>query len=105
MGQAFGKKDASATNDVLNGSTVPTGTPGAQTVADPSQGISSAQQRNSQLASLALGTLGSYASGQQQQGSHIQPVQQQLQPQQQFDAGGYLNKYIKPASNPFFGRQ
>jgi hypothetical protein len=31
----FGKKDASATNDVLNGDVVATGTPGAKTVADP----------------------------------------------------------------------
>lgn len=43
MGQTFGQLDPNATNDVMGGKTVATGTPGAQTMADPNKGLSGGQ--------------------------------------------------------------
>lgn len=62
MGSTFGRTDGSATNDVLNGQTVATGTAGAQTVADPNKGLSGGQMRNRKLASIGGQTLGAVAN-------------------------------------------
>lgn len=79
MGQSFantfGKQDRSATNDVLNGQVVTTGTPGAQTMADPNGGLSGAQIRNRKLLQSGQGFLGIMGQNQQgqQQGASQQP--------------------------------
>jgi hypothetical protein len=59
MGKTFGKSDGSATNDVLNGKVVATGTPGAKTMADPNRGLDDSQARNRKL----LGVGGRALSG------------------------------------------
>ena len=54
----MGQRDPNATNDVLNGQTVATGTPGAQTQADPNQGLTGGQMFARQALSGGLGALG-----------------------------------------------
>lgn len=66
MSRVFGSADSGATNDVLNGQVVPTGTPGASTVADPNQGFSGSQMLTRGLAS-GLGQGLKNQSQQQQQ--------------------------------------
>lgn len=46
MGSGIGQTDKNATNDMLNGQVVATGTPGAQTVPDPNRGLNESQMRN-----------------------------------------------------------
>jgi hypothetical protein len=95
----FGKKDKYATNDVLNGKVVATGTQGAQTVADPNAGLNDSQMRNRKLAKLGLGgASGMLGPGQpQSQGAPQAPIQ--FAPQQQ-DLSGY---FAPRQRNPFFG--
>jgi hypothetical protein len=96
----FGKRDASATNDVSGGKVVATGTPGAKTVTDPNSGLSDAQMRNRKFAELGLSGLGSMGkSSTPQRGSGAQimmPQSPELLPEQQ----SYLSQYIR---RPFFG--
>lgn len=62
MGSTFGRTDSNATNDVLNGDTVATGTPGAKTMRDPNGGLDDSQIRNRKLAAVGAKTLGSIAN-------------------------------------------
>lgn len=95
----FGKKDKFATNDVLNGKVVATGTQGAQTVADPNSGFSDSQLRNRKLAKLGLGgASGMLGPGQpQSQAGPQAPIQFAPPPQD-------LSGYFAPKRNPFFGQ-
>ena len=93
----FGKIDSNATNGVLNGGVVATGTAGAKTVADPLKGLTSAQARNRKLLSLGAGTVGD-AMNQQPQ-AQAPPVNFNTQgvPQSQ-------NVIPAPLQFPFYGR-
>jgi hypothetical protein len=95
IGNAFGKKDPFATNDMLNGQVVATGTQGAQTVRDPNQGLSDLQARNRKLTQVGLTGLGALASPQAPQAQQA-PIN--FAPQQQ-DYSAYFQKQ----RNPFFG--
>lgn len=94
----FGKKDPSATNSVLNGQVVATGTPGAQVVADPNQGLGSSQARNRGLGAAGGRLLGGLSQqDQQQQPSQQTPIN--FAPPQQ-----NLSQYFTPKRNAFFGQ-
>lgn len=71
MGQGFantfGKNDPNATNDMLNGQVVATGTPGAQTVRDPNGGLTDAQMRNRRLLQGGKGFLSIMGQNQRDQ--------------------------------------
>lgn len=58
MGQTMGTPDKNATNDVMGGRVVATGTPGAQTVRDPNRGLDDSQIRNRRLLGMGARTLG-----------------------------------------------
>lgn len=107
----FGKRDQNATNDVLNGQVVATGTPGAQTVTDPNQGLTDGQMRNRKLASGVGKTLGSAfnntdsapsggSSPTQINFANSQPAYQPPLPPQ---PPGQSYSTAKKMPNPFFG--
>ena len=99
IASAFGSKDANATNDVLNGKVVATGTPGATTVADPTQGMSAGQLRNRKLlaGSLKMASAGLNSA---------QPQQQQAPPVNFNTQGVPQSQSVIPAplQFPFYGR-
>lgn len=68
MGQTFGKMDPNATNTVLNGQTVATGTPGGIVQADPAQGLNTWQLFARKAAAGGLKGLG---QGLQQQNNYL----------------------------------
>lgn len=88
MGSTFGRSDKNATNDVLNGQVVATGTPGAQTVKDPNQGLSDEQVRNKKLLSIGGGLMSNLSQDQSQQ-----PGGQQID----------FLKMNQPKKMPFYG--
>lgn len=95
----FGKKDPNATNDMLNGQAVATGTRGAKTVADPNQGLSDDQLRNRKLLGIGAGALANglqQASPQRGNPNAMNQIQFANQPRY-----SPLTNYT--AGNPFFG--
>lgn len=97
IGGTFGSKDKSATNDVLNGQVVATGTPGAQTVNDPNAGLTDDQLRHRQLLLSGIAKVSKSAQPQAQPQStpaqiNFAPPSPQYQPM------------TKAVGNPFFGR-
>lgn len=86
MGSTFGRPDKNATNDVLNGQTVATGTPGAKTVSDQNQGMTDEQVRNHKLLSIG----GSLASN---LGAQADPTMPQID----------FTKLNQPKRMPFYG--
>lgn len=96
MGGNFGKPDKYATNDVLNGQIVATGTPGAQTVADPNQGLTEKQKRNDQLLLQGGKMINSIATAKQEESQQGQPTQINFadnQPQVQLPFYGAMRRY------------
>jgi len=111
MGSTFGKSDSSATNDMLGGKVVATGTPGAQTVADPNRGLNDSQMRNRKLLGVGGKAFGSMADPSQSPAisgtgttfnfANSQP-DLQLPPQAQSPFQNY-RPLSKGARNPFYG--
>jgi hypothetical protein len=97
----FGKRDAGATNDVLNGQVVATGTPGAKTVDDPGDGLSNSQMRNRKIAGLVGGGMGRMPQAQPQRPGGGAQIMMPQSPQLLPDQPSYLGQYIK--RSPFFG--
>jgi len=100
MGQALGKLDPSATNDMLGGQAVATGTPGAKTVADPNQGLTQGQMFARKALSNSLSGLG---QGLQQQGNaQSQGFQPPINtPQAPMVDPRYFG--VQGPKNPFYG--
>lgn len=94
MGQTFdnnpfGKRDKNATNDVnAQGDIVATGTPGAKTVADSSQGLSDDQIRNRKLLKIGGTLLSDVSDPNSQQGG--QPTSINIQRKKVPFYGDYL---------------
>jgi len=111
MGATFGKSDSNATNDVLGGKVVATGTPGAHTVADPNRGLSDSQMRNRKLLGVGGRAFGGAANSSQSPPlsgtattinfADNQP-ELQLPPQAQSPFQNYMPRANGPR-NPFFG--
>jgi hypothetical protein len=111
MGKSFGSRDSSATNDMLNGQVVATGTPGSKTVSDPNQGLSDQQMRVRQLFAGGLGQFGKSVQqqyGQQpQQSGGAPPIVPAQQPQ--VDMSAAMPQYFqnpmqrRSPSQQFFG--
>jgi hypothetical protein len=96
MGKTFGSRDANATNDVMGGAVVSTGTPGAATVRDPNQGLTDEQLRNRKFLRMGGGLM-NHGLNQQQPIQHSTPVQ--------FTFANNQPDYTpQPAQSPFFGR-
>jgi hypothetical protein len=111
MGTTFGKSDSSATNDMLGGKVVATGTPGASTVADPNRGLDESQRRNRKLLGIGGRALGGLSDPSQSPAisgagmpinfANNQPeVPLPMAPQSPFQ--NYM-PLSKGARNPFFG--
>jgi hypothetical protein len=108
MGTTIGKSDKNATNDVLNGDVVATGTPGAKTVADPNRGLDISQIRNRKLLSGGLSTIGAVAnpitSPMDNPGAGTNFTFANNQPQVTPPIQDPYNSVAPKNRNPFFGR-
>ena len=98
LSNTFGSKDPNATNDVLSGQVVATGTPGAVTIKDPNQGLTSSQVASRKGLSIGgkyAGSLMNQGSGSPQRGTPVQFTFASNQPS--------LADYTPPVRSPFFG--
>jgi hypothetical protein len=93
-----GSRDKDATNDMLDGKVVATGTPGATTVADPNQGLTAGQAQTRRVVSSLGKSLGS-SLNRPQATPQGRPVQ--------FTFADNQPSYSQPRQNsvidPFFG--
>jgi len=113
MGQAMGTPDRNATNDVMGGKVVATGTPGAITMSDPNRGLDESQVRNRKLLGIGAKTLGNsftpntpITSPMEGGGIPLTFANNQPQYQPPPTAQSPYQNYMplsKGAKNPFFG--